>query len=71
MWKIIRILAAMVVSGIVTFYVTLLSLGKPQSDNEVLINGEISIVAAIFAFLAPAVVVSYLHRRGTRKGQSG
>ncbi len=64
MWKIIGTLASMVVAGVVTFYVTLLSLGKPQSGDEANFNGRLAIAAAILAFLAPAVVVWYLDKRG-------
>ena len=67
MWKIIGILASMVVAGAVTFYVTLLSLGKPQSSEEMLSNGKISIVAATIAFLGTAIIVWYLHKRKSRK----
>ena len=63
MWRTIGIIAAMIVAGIVTFYVTLLSLGKPQSGDDILVNGRISIAAAVLAFLATGLIAWYLQRK--------
>ena len=68
MWKIIGISASVAISGVVTFYVTLLSLGKPLSGDEVLTNGSISIVAAILGGLGTGAIVWFLHKRRVKKG---
>ena len=63
MWKIIGIVASMVVAGVVTFYVTLLSLGKPQSGDDIFVNATTSIVAAILASLGAGAIIWYLQKR--------
>jgi hypothetical protein len=77
MWKLVATLASMVVTGIVTQAVTnliLMHLGLQRYDNyehygikyPALVWGP-----AAIGFLAPGVVVWYLHKRGTRRGRSG
>ena len=72
MWKIVRILAAMVASGIVALFVTLLTLMKLGSkfhgnyeyygQYPVLIWG-----AALIGFLTPGLLAWYMDRRGYKR----
>jgi hypothetical protein len=55
---------SMVVGGVVTFYVTGLSLGKPKSSEEASRNFWIVIAAAIVVFLIPRILVGILDRFG-------
>lgn len=72
MWKIVRILAAMVVSGIVTLFVTMLilmELGGRLHGQYDYYAGYTALQVLVWAvvligFLAPAVVVWYMDRRG-------
>ena len=69
MWKIIGIVASMVVAGVVTFYVTLLSLGKPRSGDEMSLNAQISIEAAILACLGAGVLACHMDQRGYERAR--
>ena len=76
MWKIVGTLALMVVSGIVTFVATQFywfQLGLQRYDNFMYYDNRSSVLTwglAVIVFLAPGVLVWYLHNRTTRKGRS-
>ena len=75
MWKIVGTLALMVVSGIVTYAVTAyisMVVGLQLHGNYEYYYLEYPAVffgLPVIGLLAPAVVVWYLHKRGTRKGR--
>jgi hypothetical protein len=64
MWKFVKILALMVVSGVVTLYVTglmvMLLLGKPQNGVDELNHAFLVWGAAVIGFLAPGFLVRYI-----------
>ena len=81
MWKIVGIivgtLALMVVSGIVTFFAVsffLFNFALQHYDNYMYYDthpvSALAWGAIVIGFLAPGVVVWYLHKRTTRKGRS-
>ena len=80
MWKTVGIivgtLALMVVSGFVTFAVAVISqmsLGLELHGNYMYYDNSSPALVwgpAVIGFLAPGVVVWYLHNRKTRKGRS-
>jgi hypothetical protein len=71
MWKIGKILALMVVGGIVTYYVTgllvFILLGKPQSADDELNRIFLIWGAALFGFLAPGFMVRSMGYQGAQK----
>ena len=73
MWKILGTLALMVTSGMVALAAAifiLMDLGSRLHDNYEYYGKYPALFfgPAAIAFLAPGVVVWYLHKRGTRKG---
>ena len=76
MWKIVRTLALMVVSGIVTLAVTIIfwfELGLQRYGNYMYYDNPSSVLAwgpVVIGFLAPGVVVWYLHQGTTGQGRS-
>ena len=70
MWKILGTLALMVVSGIVTWAVAafiLIDLGS-RLHGDYDYYGKYVLLFAAIGFLAPGILVWYLHKRGTKKG---
>ena len=72
--KIVGTLALMVVSGIVPLFVAGFMLLEFEGKIHGNLKGALWLGAyglAIIGFLASGVVIWYLHKRGTKKGQSG
>ena len=56
--------ASMVLGGVVTFYLTGLSLGKPKTSEEARRNFWIALAAAFVVFVIPRILVGVLDKFG-------
>ena len=67
MGKKLSVLSSMFASGVVAFYVTLLSLGKPKTGEEAQSNFWVSMSVALLVFLFPLGLVWLLDKFGNQE----